>query len=501
MSRPNLLYIHTDQHCPHVTGCYGDPIVETPNLDALAANGVVFDNVYCASPICVPSRMSMLSARHPHQNEVWSNMHGLDSSIPTHAHAMGAAGYEPTLIGRMHSVGPDQLHGYVERLVGDHGSNYIGGRGPERGALEGTAGPERTSLRISGAGQSSYQVHDEEVTAAAIDWLNRKGVEKRGLGELKPFSLSIGLMLPHPPYVARSEDFERYRDRVQLPEIRRSLAEETHPYLRRWREYTGNVDVTDQETLRSRAAYWGLVHRVDVMVGQILAALQENDLAHNTLIVYTSDHGDMLGEHGHWWKHLFYEQSARVPLIVSWPGVVNAGERCERVVSALDVTATMVDALEAPALPNSPGRSLLGLISDRRPTPQWEDVAFTEYCIDQFTPGNEARPGECYQRMIRRNEWKLIYDADAPPMLFNLAEDPQERIDRAGDAECAAILSDLTARILDGWDPDRIARRMAEKRADIPVLRDWAQKTQPPEVINWPMKAAMNYLDESDLEQ
>ena len=117
-NRPNLLYIHSDQHSPHVTGCYGNNLVETPNLDRLAADGVVFDNAYCCSPICVPSRMSMLSGRHPFQNEVWTNEHGLDSRIPTFAHAMGAAGYQPELVGRMHSVGPDQLHGYAARFVG-----------------------------------------------------------------------------------------------------------------------------------------------------------------------------------------------------------------------------------------------------------------------------------------------------------------------------------------------------------------------------------------------
>lgn len=173
--QPNLLYIHTDQHSPCVTGCYGDPLVETPNLDQLAADGALFDNVYCASPICVPSRMSMLSGRHPYQNEVWTNEHILDSGIPTLAHAMGAAGYQPVLAGRMHSLGPDQLHGYAERLIGDHSPNYVGSVGPDRGVLNGTAGPHRISLQRGGPGQSAYQVHDEYVTLAAVDYLNRMG--------------------------------------------------------------------------------------------------------------------------------------------------------------------------------------------------------------------------------------------------------------------------------------------------------------------------------------
>ena len=140
MPGPNLLYIHSDQHNPYVTGCYGDLLVQTPHLDRLAAEGVVFENVYCPSPICVPSRMSMLSGRYPHENRVWTNSHILDSGIPTFAHAMGAAGYQPVLVGRMHAVGPDQLHGYAERLVGDHGPNHPGGGGVDHGELSGTAG-------------------------------------------------------------------------------------------------------------------------------------------------------------------------------------------------------------------------------------------------------------------------------------------------------------------------------------------------------------------------
>jgi choline-sulfatase len=493
--RPNLLYIHSDQHNPYVTGCYGDPLVQTPNLDRLAANGVVFDNVYCPSPICVPSRMSMLSGRHPYQNEVWTNSHILDSAIPTLAHAMGAAGYRPALVGRMHAVGPDQLHGYSERLVGDHAPNQIGGSAVARGVLDGTAGPERVSLVRSGAGQSAYQVHDEDVAGATVDFLNRLGTQKRNGGQLEPFSLSVGLMLPHPPYVARREDYEVYRDRITLPQKPVPYDQVTHPFLRAWRTHTGIEQVPDEEILRSRAAYWGLVHRVDLLVGQILAALDANDLAENTLIVYSSDHGDMQGEHGLWWKHVFYEESVKVPLILSWPGVIDGGQRCDRVVSALDVNATMLDAVAAPPLPNSPGRSFLGLISDVRATPAWEDVAFSEYCADEYVPPQVDR-GRTYQRMVRQGEWKLIYFHGMEPQLFNLAEDPGELVDRAQDPVCRPIRDELTARILDDWNPELVAGKMAALRADNRVLRAWAQQTKPPDHYRWPLRPAMNYLDE-----
>ncbi len=489
LNRPNLLYIHSDQHSPHVTGCYGDNLVETPNLDGLAANGVVFDNAYCCSPICVPSRMSMLSGRHPFENEVWTNEHGLDSRIPTFAHAMGAAGYQPELVGRMHSVGPDQLHGYAARFVGDHGANHPGNPGPDRGILSVTAGPHHLSLERSGPGQSAYQVHDEDVTAVTIDRLNRLGVQKRA-GILKqPFSLSVGLMLPHPPYVARQEDYDRYADSMTLPSKSAPRLDEQHPFLRWWRQSTGIEVMDESEVRRSRAAYAGLVYRTDAMIGQILDALVENGLDDNTLIIYTSDHGDMQGEHGLFWKHVFYEESVRVPLIVSWPGRIPAQQRCENVVSALDVAATMLDAMDAPALPNSAGRSFLPQIEGLNGVPAWESVAFSEYCTDKFGP-----PEGAYQRMVRREEWKYVHYHEYPSQLFNLREDPEELFDRSDDPGCRSILEELRGEVLRDWDPGEVQRKMAQKRADEPILVEWARNTGPEERYRWPMLKEMNWL-------
>ena len=169
--RPNLLYIHSDQHSPRVLGCYHDPLVQTPHLDHLAARGTVFESAYCPSPVCTPSRMSMLTGRYPFENEVWTNNQVLDSGIPTMAHAMGAAGYRPVLIGRMHALGTDQLHGYVERPVGDHSSNFPGAGWAPKDLWR--------SVVNSGSGQSAYQVHDEVVTAEVVAFLNRLGVQKR----------------------------------------------------------------------------------------------------------------------------------------------------------------------------------------------------------------------------------------------------------------------------------------------------------------------------------
>lgn len=473
--RPNLLYIHSDQHNPAVIGCYGDPLVQTPNLDSLAAQGTLFTNVYCPSPVCVPSRMSMLAGQYPSDIGVWANNHILDSGIPTFAHAMGAAGYHPVLIGRMHGLGPDQLHGYAERLVGDHGGNYPGnGAAPKN---------SRGSLQQSGAGQSSYQVHDEDVTAATVNYLDRVGVQKRAGLPAEPFCLSVGFMLPHSPYVAHKEDYELYRDVMTLPKHPEPFSDALHPYFKWWREWGGLIDVPESEILSARTAYWALVTRMDVMIGEIFTALRKNDLADNTLIIYSSDHGDQVGEHGLWMKRTFYEASVKVPAILSLPGALPEGVQCDRVLSSLDLNATMLEALGAPPLPNARGRSVLELL--RHGDTEWEDLAFSEYCTYE----------DCLHRMIRRDEWKLNYYHGQEPQLFNLAEDPDELQDRAQDPNCQEIRERLTAEVLDGWDPEAVAEKMAEKRADLEIIRSWAEHTKPNDQFRWDRRPEMDYLD------
>ena len=478
-TRPNLLYILSDQHNPFLAGCCGDPVVRTPNLDQLAGQGVVFDNVYCPSPLCVPSRMSILTGLYPFENEVWTNNHILDSGKPTFAHAMGAAGYHPVLIGRVHAIGGDQLHGYAERLVGDHQSNYLGGTGVDHGMLKGTQGPKRVALEKSGSGQNAYQVHDEDVTAATVDYLNRLGTVKQA----EPFCISVGFMLPHQPYVARKEDYALYEGKVPPPDHPEPFSHALHPYFRWWRAKCGIEDVPQEEVLRARAAYYALVTRMDAMIGQILDALRENNLDKNTLILYTSDHGELLGEHGLWFKHTFYEESVKVPAILSWPGVLPEGERCDRVISSLDLNATMLEALNAPALPDSHGRSLLPLL--RSSDAEWEDLAVSEYCTDEG----------CFHRMIRRGEWKLNYYHGQDPQLFNLAQDPHELDDRGQDTGAREIREALTKDVLEGWHPEEVAAKMKTKLAEEQLLKDWAHHTKPEDHYRWPLRPEMDYLD------
>ena len=495
--RPNILYIQSDQHNPNVTGCYGEETVMTPNLDALAVRGTAFTNAYCASPLCVPSRTSFLTGQYPHESEVWGNSQILNSGTPTYAHAMGAAGYRPVQVGRMHFVGPDQLHGFAERYVGDHISNYFGGLDPcDHGMLRGADGPSRTGLKKSGYGQSSYQILDENVAASAVDYINKLGIRKRGGLEAEPFSISVGFMLPHPPFVARKEDYDPYVGKVPMPRVREPFSDKLHPYFQWWRKRTNTVDVTDDEIMRSRTAYWGLVTRTDALVGQVLEALRRNGFEDNTMVIYSTDHGEHAGEHDLWWKTTFYEDSVRVPAIVSWPGVLPEGGRCDRVISQLDLNATMLDAVGAPPLPRSHGRSLIDLLNEPGNTP-WEDIAFSELVLypQREQPYDaDPTPDGTIQRMVRYNEWKLSYYHGMRPQLFNLAEDPDEMNDLAEDPAYSSIRDELVERVLDGWDPDEVTRKMAVAQQDQRVITAWARNVAPPDNYRAEQGPEMDFL-------
>lgn len=506
-SRPNIVYIQSDQHNPAVIGAYGDSIVETPNLDRLADSGAIFTATYCGSPICVPSRTSLVTGRYPYETEVWTNDQILSSAIPTYAHSLGAAGYDPVQIGRMHYNGSDQLHGFSRRYVGDHSPNHPGSpRGVDHGMLHGTAGPARVSLELSGRGQSAYEVHDEYVAQSAVDFINNKGIAKRSGQDDEPICLSIGLMLPHQPFVARSTDYDKYEGKVGMPQIPAEPIESCHPYIQWWRERTGIVEVTEEEIIRARTAYWALVDRTDQLIGDILNALDANGFMDNTIIIYTSDHGEQVGEHGLWWKQTFYEDAARVPAVVSWPGRLPSGRVIDRPIDQFDLAATMLDAAGAMQLPRSHGMSLIGLIEDPD-NADWKDAVYSEYCMNDSASGSaespnlggadiHARPGGVQNRMVRSGDWKLNYYHGFDPQLFNLIEDPHELHDRSNDSSCKAVLDEMMDRVLDGWDPEWVGDRMRILKSEQDLMVQWARNVDPSDTHRWDLRPEMDYLDE-----
>lgn len=486
--KPNILYILSDQHAACVAGCYGDAIVRTPNLDRLAARGVRFDNAYTPSPICLPARMSLLTGRYPYRQDVWTNSDSLASDIPTFAHAQGAAGYAPTLIGRMHSLGPDQLHGYAHREVGDHMTDWLGGGDYTMGILDKCQRPFRDALVKSGPGGMSYEVLDKEVTDRALAFLDRHAAA-RAKGETHPFSMSLGYMLPHQPYVGDPDLFAYYHDKVSAPRLPRNENQEP-AYLAWWRKQTGMNDMTAAEQRRAKAAYYALVETMDREIGKVLARLDALGLTDETMIVYASDHGEQLGERDLWFKQTFYEHSVRVPLILSWPGRLPESQSRSHVVNLVDLTATLVDVAGHAPLPDTDGVSLLGIAAD--PGAVWRNETYSEYCTDGLKAWSGGK--KILTRMVRKDGFKFNYFHNDKHQLFDLQADPDETTNLAGDPGYRDVQAALEARVLSGWDPavieDTINRSIERKK----VLEAWAQNVKPADSFRWETRADQNWL-------
>ena len=467
MSKPNILLIISDQHSKHHLGCYGDPLVRTPHLDRLAAAGMRFSNAYTAAPLCVPARMAFMTGRRPSANQVWDNAHILHSALPTWAHAVGAAGYETALIGRMHFVGPDQRHGFERRPIGEYSAHHPGASrqgGPLfKDIPASTSGQSRECVEIAGYGRTTYQSFDDRVAEAACRYLEEKARDND-----RPFAAVAGFVLPHCPFFAPRDLYDYYYDRVDIPPddpVRDPAAVSNFKKRRLLRE------LLPEERIRvARAAYFGLCEYFDQKIGQLLDKLDDTGLAENTLVIYCSDHGEMADEHGCWWKSNYYEGSVGVPLIARLPGAVPAGTENPVLCNLLDLGPTAVEIAGGQPLPAADGHTLWDELRGR-PDPRRPDTTFSELGM--------AR-GEAPSRMIRQGPWKLYkYHDETPPALFNLEDDPGEWHDLGTDPGHASIRRGLLDRLYAAWDPEQVAQRSAELARDAQVLASWGRTVQP----------------------
>lgn len=475
-TQPNLLIIMSDQHNARVMGCAGHDVIRTPNLDRLAASGVLFDACYTPSPLCAPARASFVTSKYPSGNEVWGNVCHLASDVATFAHSLGAAGYETVLCGRMHFNGPDQRHGFEKRLVGDLGGFHIGGRIPSLNEelILGASGTK--PIQISGSGRTAYQLFDGAVTHAAVDYLKTRTDDR-------PLCMVVGYVLPHCPNICPPDDFDCYYDRVTLPSVPEGYLDSAHQSVAVLRAHCDAANVTDEQIRCARAGYYGLVTHMDRQVGEVLAALNETDLAADTLVTYTSDHGDMAGEHGLWTKMNYFEGSVRVPLIVAWPGRFRSAARVSQVTNLVDIGPTLIDLAGAQPLPDVVGRTLLPLIEGD--STGWVNETFSE-----LGPWASLPPS----RMVRRDNWKLIHYDGLPQMLFNSDEDPDEFHDRSADPSVAHVRDELAARITAGWSPGHVRETLDQRARSQRLLRAWFHAVHPPEPDLWnPPEGANQY--------
>jgi choline-sulfatase len=475
IDRPNIVLVMTDQHAAHALGSAGDSAADTPALDRLALRGTRFTNTYCPSPLCVPSRMAFLTGLEPHQSGVFSNDDFLRSDIPTIAHALAAGGYDCSLVGRMHFYGPDQLHGFTDRPIGDIGPGWPGAGAPDIGPLTPARGNHGREVGGSGRGETSYQAYDAAVTQTAVSTLETLMQSRDETGQ--PFFALVSLFCPHPPYIALPEDYDAVADRVSRPRLR--PPETRHPALAEWAQ-AGQVDRIDAAaTNRARTAYYGLVRMIDRLVGQVIDAVGDRD---DTIVIYVSDHGEALGERGLWWKSTFYDESAKVPMIMAGPGIM-AGHVDHRVTSLFDLSRTILDLTGSMPLPGHVGQSL---ISDH----PWEMRAVSSY----YGGLMNIATGPQRHRMLRRGDWKLCAYDGYQPQLFDLSGDPNELRDMAGDRP--EIVADMMQELTTGWDVKMIARAQHQAAERNQLIRSWVKTTQPKERLRWrdPKPSRNRYL-------
>ena len=461
---PNLLIIMSDEHAPMFSSPYGHPLVQTPNLDRLAEDGITFTNAYCNSPLCMPSRMSFMTGKYIHHIAAWDNATPLASDEITWAHLLRAAGYDVALAGKQHFDGPDQLHGFRTQLARDlhaerqHAlTDWENGTPPAKRPWQG--------LAQACPGTTEEIEVDDLAETAALEYL-REAARKQ-----QPWALNVSFIAPHFPLVVPQRFWNLYPlDEIDMPTMPEGHLENQHPVYQRMRRMFGCVDFPEELVRRGRAGYYGLITYLDEKIGRLLTALEETGQAENTVVIYTSDHGEMNGEHGMWRKSNFYEASARVPLQIRLPGHPQAGKRIDSVVSLVDVTATLVDLANAPLLGQPDGDSLIPLIQGT--ASDWKNFAFSEYLAHGV-----ARP----MAMLRHGRYKFNYSLGDAPELYDIVEDPGEFHNLADEPAYQATREELEAQLLKDWNPVEIERQVrASQKARILIEKVTAGQWRKP---------------------
>ncbi len=440
--RPNILFVMADQLAPSALRAYGNRVTQTPNLDALAADGVVFDSAYCNSPLCAPSRASLLTGLLPSRLGAYDNGAEFAASFPTLAHHLRAAGYFTCLAGKMHFVGPDQLHGFEERITTDiypAGTDWI----PDwtRPVDERLLWyHDMRSVLEAGVSEATLQLdYDEEVGFRA----ERKLYDLARDEDSRPFFFLVSFTHPHDPYEVPRRFWDRHAD-AELPRVGTIPLEQADPHSRRIRAMCGSdaAGLDEKHVRNARRAYAAATSYVDEKLGTLLGALDATGMRERTIVLFCSDHGDMLGERGLWYKMTFFEDSARVPLVVHAPERFPPARVGENV-SLVDLLPTLVELTtggEAAPGPDPPdGASLVPLLEGRA-SGRDETVASEYLAEGTYSP--------CV--MLRRGALKYVHCPDDPDQLYDLESDPDELVNLAEDRE--DVVAELAAEVKLRWD-------------------------------------------------
>jgi choline-sulfatase len=444
MKPANLIVILSDEHNKRVTGCYGHPLISTPNLDGLAKRGTRFTSAYTNCPICVPARASFATGQYVHKIRYWDNAIAYDGKIPSWGHRLMEQGHRVTSIGKLHYLDSDaRRNGFDEEILPLHIVNGIGDLlGLIRDELPVRPGSKKLGPE-AGPGESEYTRYDREIAATTQRWLQNEAPKYSD----KPWVLYVGFVSPHFPLIAPPQFYNMYPEQdVPWPLMYDHAERPRHPFIDAMRKCLCFDDEFDKPMVRRAiAAYFGLVSFLDDNIGKILATLDATGLAGHTRVVYSSDHGDNLGTRGLWGKSTMYEESAGIPLIMAGPEVPQ-GNLCDVPVTLVDAFQTIVEAVGGKMRARDahlPGHSLLDIAQGFVP----RRTILSEY---------HAAGALCGSYMIRDGNYKYIHYVGLPPMLFDLAADPFERNDLGRNPQFAAVVKECEAALRRVVDPEAV---------------------------------------------
>jgi choline-sulfatase len=403
----NVVLLISDEHNPFFSGPWGNDTVHTPSMDRLAAMGTVYENTYCPSPLCLPGRSAFFAGKYVHELTFRNRGSNLRPDHPSYGRVLSEQGVHTTHVGKVHAYAKGVNLGFSEMLMpwdtSEQGDGFIG-----RSPLGSHNGVEKRSDEYGPVNRSDNRdmIQDDKWTDRGLQWLDET---MPGLDS--PWILSINLVNPHFPHYVTQELWDMYPDGGDLPTRGVDTETSQHPYMQDLRRNFRTDLFTEQQVRGLRRGYRGCITELDRQLGRVMNTLESRGILDDTVFIYTSDHGEMLGEFDMWWKCTLLEDSARIPLIVAGPGF-GRGERVTTPVSLLDVQASIFHAMGAERPSDWRGDPLQTI-----PANDSERVVFAEY---------QSHGTRASAFMIRKGDWKLIWNAEAPHQLFNLADDPGE---------------------------------------------------------------------------
>ncbi len=458
-SKPNILVIMVDQLSALFLAAYGHKVVKTPNLDQLAAQGVVFEAAYTPSPLCAPARAVFMSGRLPSRTGVYDNAAEFPSSVPTFAHYLRLEGYRTCLSGKMHFVGPDQLHGFEERLTTDIYPADFGWTPDWRLKQERIDWwyHNMTSVKQAGIAEITNQLeYDDEVAFLA----QRRLYDHARYEKETPLCLVVSFTHPHDPYAARPKFWNLYRDAdIDSPAVPPIPYPDLDPHSQRlWDAAAmGDYEITAEDVLNSRHGYYASISYIDSKVGELLSTLDACGMREETAILFTADHGDFLGERGLWYKMSYLEPSARVPMLLHWPRRFPPG-RVKEPVSLADLAPTLTELGGRSGI-EADGKSFVELAEGKSETRTVHGEYLAEGVIEPMF-------------MVRRGNWKFIRCGSDPDQLFDLSADPRELNNLAGAPEHADRAAEFGHECEARWDAPRLADQVtASQRARLMLFQ------------------------------